>query len=288
MRRGSNFRKPYPPEFRREAVEVVPAVGPAAGGDRGRSRRVDGDAAELGAPGRCRCRSPEGADERGAGGAARAAPEGAGCSSRNARDLEKSHGSLRAGERDAVSLFRFIAAETANYPISLLCRVLGVSRSGFHAWERRAPPERELGGRRAGRADPRDLHAEPGDLRRPADLPGAPPRGRPDRPQAGRAADAAAGLSDTCRVPSSDDVPRARRQGRHDLVEPDFYPPAPNRLWCADIKYVSTWEGSLYLASVIDCFSRKIVGWSMPPACRPNSSSTRSRWRSDAASRPGS
>jgi putative transposase len=48
-----------------------------------------------------------------------------------------------------------------------------------------------------------------------------------------------------------------------DLVERDFDPPAPDRLWTSDIKYVSTWEGTLYLASVIDCFSRKVVGWSM-------------------------
>ena len=48
-----------------------------------------------------------------------------------------------------------------------------------------------------------------------------------------------------------------------DLVERDFNPPAPNRLWASDIKYVSTWEGTLYLASVIDCFSRRVVGWSM-------------------------
>ena len=48
-----------------------------------------------------------------------------------------------------------------------------------------------------------------------------------------------------------------------DLVERDFNPPASNRLWASDIKHVSTWEGTLYLASVIDCFSRKVVGWSM-------------------------
>jgi len=49
----------------------------------------------------------------------------------------------------------------------------------------------------------------------------------------------------------------------HDLVERDFNPAEPNRLWCADIKEISTWEGKLYLASVLDCFSRKVVGWAM-------------------------
>ncbi len=48
-----------------------------------------------------------------------------------------------------------------------------------------------------------------------------------------------------------------------DLVERDFNPVAPNRLWASDIKYVSTREGTLYLASVIDCFSRRVVGWAM-------------------------
>ncbi len=48
-----------------------------------------------------------------------------------------------------------------------------------------------------------------------------------------------------------------------DLVDRDFNTPAPNRLWVTDITYVRTWEGWLYLAAVLDAFSRKIVGWSM-------------------------
>jgi putative transposase len=49
-----------------------------------------------------------------------------------------------AFERDPVKCFCFIAAEVANHPISLVCRVLGVSRSGCSAWERRPPCERTL------------------------------------------------------------------------------------------------------------------------------------------------
>jgi putative transposase len=46
-----------------------------------------------------------------------------------------------------------------------------------------------------------------------------------------------------------------------DLVERDFSAAAPDHLWVADITYVSTWAGFLYLAVVLDVFSRRIVGW---------------------------
>jgi putative transposase len=48
-----------------------------------------------------------------------------------------------------------------------------------------------------------------------------------------------------------------------DLVKRNFTPEAPDRLWVADITYVRTWEGWLYLSFVLDTYSRKIVGWSM-------------------------
>jgi putative transposase len=48
-----------------------------------------------------------------------------------------------------------------------------------------------------------------------------------------------------------------------DLVRRDFAPRAPNRLWVADLTEVSTWEGKLYLAVVLDCYSRRCVGWAM-------------------------
>jgi putative transposase len=164
-----------------------------------------------------------------------------------------------------VSVFRFIAAEKANHPVALMCEVLEVSRSGFHAWRSRPPSRRarqdaELRGliepihreSRRTYGSPR-VHAE---LRLDHEV-------RVGRKRVERLM-RQAGLSGMIR----------RRRGRTtisapgirtspDLVERDFNPTEPNRLWCADITYVRTWEGWLYLASVMDCYSRRIVGWAL-------------------------
>ncbi|GAB4310801.1 MAG: hypothetical protein Kow0097_12420 [Candidatus Bipolaricaulota bacterium] len=52
-------------------------------------------------------------------------------------------------------------------------------------------------------------------------------------------------------------------QAAPDLVEREFTAPAPDRLWVADITYIPTGEGTLYLAAVVDAFSRRVVGWAM-------------------------
>ena len=88
---------------------------------------------------------------------------------RGARDLEKSGGLLRQGQRDPAVIFRFIAAERAEHSIKTMCRVLGVSRSGFHAWAAPTAVRAGGGGRAADRAHPRDPPGEPARLRLPAD-----------------------------------------------------------------------------------------------------------------------
>ena len=163
-----------------------------------------------------------------------------------------------------MSLYRFIAAEKANHSISLMCRLLGVSRSGFHAWERRPPSDRALADawlgeqlaaihrNSCGTYGARRVHAA---LRRQGIRVG---RKRVERLMRARGL---TGAVPRKRARTTIRVPGVRPAA--DLVGRDFAPSAPNQLWVADIKYIPTAAGWLYLAAVIDCFSRRVVGWSM-------------------------
>jgi putative transposase len=163
-----------------------------------------------------------------------------------------------------VSCFRFIGAGRANHSISLMCRLLGVSRSGFHAWERRPSSARAL-------VDARLAERITGLHRRSRDSYGVRRiylELRDEGVRVGRKRVErlmrAAGLSGYVkRRKGLTTIRVAGVRVAHDLVERDFNPTAPNRLWTSDIKYVATWEGALYLATVIDCFSRRVVGWAM-------------------------
>jgi putative transposase len=162
-------------------------------------------------------------------------------------------------------VFAFIAAEKASYPVALMCRALEVNRTSFHDWERRPPSDRSLQdawlleqikqiheqNRRVYGA-PR-IHAElrlgrgirvgrkrVERLMKKAEISGLVPR------KHGRT---------TIRVPGV--------RVADDLVERKFRPAAANVLWLADITYLRTWEGWLYLVAVQDAYSRRIVGWSM-------------------------
>jgi putative transposase len=164
-----------------------------------------------------------------------------------------------------VSRFRFIAAQKAEHSITIMCRVLEVSRSGFHAWQHRAPSARA-------RADARltericEIHQANrgvyGSPRIHAELVLADGerigRKRVERlmRQAGLS-----GLIARRRGKTTIRVPGVRVC--EDLVDRAFLASAPDRLWVADITYLRTWEGWLYLAAVQDVYSRRIVGWSM-------------------------
>ncbi len=124
------------------------------------------------------------------------------------------------------------------YPVATMCRLLGVSSSGYHAWKNRPPSARET----ANRALPdriRAIHTR-SRLMRTAGLQGVSRR---------------KGTRTTVRGTEGQAIP--------DLVNRAFLAAAPNRLWVADITYIPTWAGFLYLAVVLDAFSRRIVGWAM-------------------------
>ena len=160
--------------------------------------------------------------------------------------------------------FRLIGAEKAQHPVSLLCGVLGVSRSGFHAWLRRTPSKRWV-------SDVRLLelihaiHAESdgsyGSPRIHAELRARDVRVGRKRVERLMRRHSLSGLAKRRRGKTTIRVPGVRPAP--DLVGRDFRPAEPNRLWVADLTEVSTWEGKLYLAVVLDCFSRRVVGWSM-------------------------
>src|SRR3954454_17954590 len=153
----------------------------------------------------------------------------------------------------------------AEHSIQLMCRVLGVSRSGYHAWAVREPSARALTDHAlTGRiveihADSLKTYGSPrvhAELRLEDGL-------RVGRKRVERLM-RTAGLSGQIKRRRGKTTIRAQGvRTAPDLVERDFNPTAINRLWCADITHIRTWEGWLYLASVMDCSSRRIVGWAL-------------------------
>jgi putative transposase len=162
-----------------------------------------------------------------------------------------------------VSAFRFIEREKAT--IATACRVLGVSRSGFHAWRRRPKSARALEDEVLAlqiariHADSRGTYGAPrvhAELRLDHGV-------RCGRKRIARLMRQAAlcGVTRRRRYRSAQGV--RETAPAPDLVNREFAAAAPGALWVADITYVSTEEGFLYLAVVIDVFSRKVAGWAM-------------------------
>jgi putative transposase len=155
-------------------------------------------------------------------------------------------------------------AHQASYPIATMCRVLEVSKSGYYAWSKRAPSERaqrdaelkeqirtihESSDGTYGR--PR-VHAE---LQENGEQVGENRVGRLMRED---------GLEGVSRRPKTFTTRRAvDARPAPDLVERKFTADGPNQLWVADITYIATWAGFLYLSVVLDVWSRRIVGWAM-------------------------
>ena len=164
-------------------------------------------------------------------------------------------------------IFAWIEERRTEYPVAVLCRVTGVSRSGYYAWAKRSPAA-AAARRETLVAHIRAVHAEM--------------KGRYGSPRL------AVELSErgiACCVNTVASVMRShgirakavkrfvrttdanpRMPVAENILDRDFSPARPNAAWGMDITYVPTLEGWLFLALVVDLFSRRIVGWSMAAA----------------------
>ncbi len=152
----------------------------------------------------------------------------------------------------------------ALYPIATMCRVLGVSPSGYYAWRRRKPSKRSLSDAALSRLI-REIHAwSRGTYGEPRMTRELIARGHHVNPKRVARLMREAGLQGVSRRKSTRTTRRDREnQVAPDLVERDFTAQGPDQLWVADITYVPTWSGVLFLAVVLDAWSRRIVGWAM-------------------------
>ncbi len=156
-------------------------------------------------------------------------------------------------------------ANQAIFPIATMARVLGVSEAGYYAWRHRLPSAHALADAvllkrvRTVHASSRETYGAP---RVHAAL-------RADGGKHGRKRVArlmrAAGLVGASRRRAGVTITKRDKEARPapDLVDRDFTATAPNQLWVADVTFIPTTAGFLYLAVVLKAWSRKIVGWSM-------------------------
>jgi len=160
-----------------------------------------------------------------------------------------------------------MAAEKATYPLRTMCHVLGVSRSGFYAWRGRPLTSPRGHANATLRARIRVIHAES--------------RGRYGSPRVHAALHATGlrvGRNRVIRVMRAEHLrgrpPRRFRPTTHrdalatpapNRLRQVFQVAAPNRVWTGDITAIPTAEGWLYLAVLLDLYSRRIVGWAVRP-----------------------
>ena len=159
--------------------------------------------------------------------------------------------------------FRLVQTERARYPVRLLCRTLLVSASGFYAWSRRGPSARAQEDA-ALKVGIRAAHAASG--RRYGS-----PRIHADLQADGRHV----GRKRVARLMREEGLEGQRKRrfrvttdSKHsypvaaNALNRNFTTSAPNKAWVTDITYIWTREGWIYLAAILDLFSRRVVGWS--------------------------
>ncbi len=160
--------------------------------------------------------------------------------------------------------FAFIDAEKAHHPVEALCRNFNVSRSGFYAWKRRAPSATARRDVRLG-AEVVAIHARSrgtyGSPRIHAELAARGEhvaRKRVARLMSEQGLSARRKRTYRTTTDSNHTQPTAPN-----VLARSFSTTAPNEVWVTDVTAVWTAEGWLYLAALLDLFSRRVVGWAM-------------------------
>ena len=161
--------------------------------------------------------------------------------------------------------YRFMNEHRQEFAITLMCRVLKVNRAGFYAWLHQPESERHKEDQRLLeliRNSYAGSHGVYGSRRVFGDL---------------REVGETCGVHRVARIMRAHKIKAVRgyKAPRHIAGQPSLIAPnhvqrqftvdAPNKVWVTGITYIRTWQGWLYLAAVVDLYSRKIVGWSMKP-----------------------
>ena len=160
--------------------------------------------------------------------------------------------------------YQFIETEKAQYPVTLLCQVLQVSRSGYYDWQGRPPSQHTLEDQRL-LVKIRAIHKASRETY-------GSPRVHTDLQADGETC----GKHRTARIMRDNNIQanvqrkfKATTNSRHNypvaanILDRQFTASTPNQRWVSDITYIDTAEGWLYLAVVLDLYSRAIVGWAM-------------------------
>jgi putative transposase len=167
-----------------------------------------------------------------------------------------------------MAIYSFIAEEQADpdsdWTVAECCRALGVSRSGYYAWVSRDPGPREV----SDRVLAREIEA----IWECSDRTYGGPRVwrwllkegyTVGRNRVARIMRANGWEGETGRHKIRTTIVDRTARAATDRVRRDFNPPAPDLTWCGDITYLRTGEGWLFLATVIDLYSRRVIGWSV-------------------------
>lgn len=164
--------------------------------------------------------------------------------------------------------FEFISSHLGEYSVSDMCRALGVTRQGYYAWASRPPSAHEERDLELARLIGNEYDASRGIYGAPKIFMRLKAAGvGTSRKRVARIMREYGwkGVTRACAKRPSGEKRAAKHDSHDDLVRRNFAADGPNQAWFADITYVRTHQGWLYLAVVMDVWSRMVVGWSMGP-----------------------